>query len=93
MAVSPGRARFRRCLRSRSYRSVNVVLRQEFELFANIRLSQTLVPGRRYEGVDVVIVRENTEGLYSGIERDIDPMKSAAVMRGLDRTITAEVTV
>lgn len=54
------------------YRSPNVLLRQTFDLYANVRpaLSFKGVPSR-YEGVDLVIVRENTEGLYAGIEHFI----------------------
>ncbi|HEU5051138.1 MAG TPA: isocitrate/isopropylmalate dehydrogenase family protein, partial [Gemmatimonadales bacterium] len=50
------------------FRSVNVGLRKEFELFANIRPAQTIVPGGRYEGIDIVLIRENLEGLYVGVE-------------------------
>jgi isocitrate dehydrogenase (NAD+) len=63
------------------FRSINVALRQEFELFANVRPVRTLVPGGRYEGIDLVLVRENTEGLYSGVEHYIgigsDPRAAA----------------
>jgi isocitrate dehydrogenase (NAD+) len=61
------------------FRSVNVALRQHFDLFANVRPALSLdgVPSR-YTGVDIVIVRENTEGLYAGIEHYIDPRRSAA---------------
>ena len=61
------------------YRSVNVTLRQTFDLYANVRPAQTLagVPSR-YQNVDLVIVRENTEDLYAGIEHYIDPRRSAA---------------
>jgi len=50
--------------------SINVALRKKFELFCNFRPIRNL-PGvpTRYPGVDLIIVRENTEGLYSGIER------------------------
>ncbi len=51
------------------YRSVNVALRQEFELYANVRPVKSIVPGGRYVDVDLVIVRENTEGLYVGMDR------------------------
>src|SRR5204863_426858 len=51
------------------YRSVNVALRQEFELYANVRPVKSIVPGGRYQNVDLVIVRENTEGLYVGMDR------------------------
>jgi len=50
------------------YRSVNVALRMEFDLYANVRPTKTIVPGGRYEGVDLVIIRENTEGLYVGLD-------------------------
>jgi isocitrate dehydrogenase (NAD+) len=50
------------------YRSVNVALRQEFDLYANVRPIKTIVPGGRFSGVDLVIVRENTEGLYVGLD-------------------------
>src|SRR3954470_2651473 len=38
------------------FRSVNVALRKEFDLFANVRPAKTLIPGGRYEGVDIVLV-------------------------------------
>ena len=50
------------------FRSVNVALRKEFALFANVRPATTIVPGGRYEDIDIVLVRENTEGLYVGVE-------------------------
>jgi isocitrate dehydrogenase (NAD+) len=53
------------------FRSINVALRKHFDLFANIRPARTIVPGGRYENIDLVIVRENTEGLYAGIEHYI----------------------
>jgi len=51
------------------FRSVNVTLRQTFDLYANVRPSRTL-PGvlTRFPEVDIVLFRENTEGLYAGIE-------------------------
>src|SRR5213083_3279952 len=51
------------------YRSVNVALRQEFELYANVRPVKSIVPGGRYTDVDLVIIRENTEGMYVGMDR------------------------
>ncbi|CAN5293883.1 isocitrate/isopropylmalate family dehydrogenase [soil metagenome] len=60
------------------FRSVNVAIRQEFVLYANVRPAKTLVSGGRYSGVDLVIVRENTEGLYTGIEHYVDARKNAA---------------
>lgn len=53
------------------FRSVNVALRKEFELFANLRPARTIVPGGRFEGIDIVLVRENLEGLYVGVENFI----------------------
>ena len=53
------------------FRSINVALRKHFDLFANVRPARTIVPGGRYDDIDLVIVRENTEGLYAGIEHYI----------------------
>jgi isocitrate dehydrogenase (NAD+) len=53
------------------YRSSNVRLREEFQLYANVRRARTLLPGGRYEDIDVVLVRENLEGLYVGFEHYI----------------------
>jgi len=56
------------------FSSVNVELRQTFDLYANLRPIKNL-PGvkARYQDVDLVVVRENTEGLYSGIEHEVVP--------------------
>jgi isocitrate dehydrogenase (NAD+) len=56
------------------FQSVNVQLRQKLELYANLRPSRSL-PGipHRFEGVDLVVVRENTEDLYSGLEHIVVP--------------------
>src|SRR6476646_5498718 len=61
------------------YRSVNVTLRQQFDMYANVRPVQTIagVPSR-YTNVDLVIVRENTEDLYAGVEHYVDPRRTAA---------------
>lgn len=61
------------------FRSVNVAIRKHFDMYANVRPALT-VPGvrTRFEDVDMVIVRENTEGVYSGIEHRIPPNWSAA---------------
>jgi len=53
------------------YRSSNVRLREEFHLYANVRPALTLMPGGRYENIDLVTIRENTEGLYVGFEHYI----------------------
>jgi isocitrate dehydrogenase (NAD+) len=50
------------------FRSVNVRLREEFELYANVRPAHTVLPGGRYENIDLVLVRENLEGLYVAFE-------------------------
>lgn len=53
------------------YRSSNVRLREAFKLYANLRPARSLIPGGRYEDIDLVVVRENLEGLYSGFEHYI----------------------
>ena len=63
------------------FRSINVAIRKEFDLYANVRPALTLVPGGRYEDIDLVLIRENTEGLYVGVEHyigmDGDPKAAA----------------
>ncbi len=63
------------------FRSINVALRKLFDLYANVRPAKTLVPGGRYEDVDLVMIRENMEGLYVGVEHYIgmeqDPKAAA----------------
>ncbi len=66
------------------FRSINVALRKEFDLYVNLR------PARSFEGVethwkdvDLVVLRENTEEFYAGIEHYIDPAKSAAETIGV----------
>ena len=56
------------------FSSINVTLRQKFELFANFRPIKNL-PGleTRYPNVDLIIIRENTEGLYVGLEHEVVP--------------------
>jgi isocitrate dehydrogenase (NAD+) len=58
----------------RGFRSINVRLRQELELFASVRPVRSL-PGVKtpYENVDLIVVRENTEGLYAGLEHEVVP--------------------
>ncbi len=56
------------------FRSVNVTLRQALDLYANLRPARSMKGVEsRYEGVDLVIVRENTEDLYAGIEHRVGP--------------------
>jgi isocitrate dehydrogenase (NAD+) len=63
------------------YRSVNVTLRVEFDLYANVRPCASL-PGVKsaWPGVDIVIVRENTEGMYAGQELYTGVDQSSAVL-------------
>jgi isocitrate dehydrogenase (NAD+) len=63
------------------YRSVNVALRKTFDLYANVRPAHVIMRNGRFEKVDIVLVRENTEGLYIGIEHYVrigDDPKAAA---------------
>ena len=53
------------------FRSVNVRLREEFHLYANLRPNRTMVEGGRYENIDIVLIRENLEGLYVAFEHYI----------------------
>jgi isocitrate dehydrogenase (NAD+) len=56
------------------FRSVNVGLRQALELYANVRPARTMAGVEsRYDDVDLIIVRENTEDLYAGIEHRVGP--------------------
>lgn len=50
------------------YRSSNVRLREEFQLYANVRPAHTIIPGGRFDNIDLLVVRENLEGLYIGHE-------------------------
>lgn len=63
------------------YRSINVALRKTFDLYANVRPAHSIVPGGRYENLDITLIRENTEGLYVGIEHYVrvgdDPRAAA----------------
>src|SRR5207237_8002858 len=66
------------------FRSVNVALRQGLDLFAAVRPSVTL-PGTRspFEHVDLVVVRENTEDLYAGIELEMGSPQLARLRQKL----------
>jgi isocitrate dehydrogenase (NAD+) len=63
------------------FRSINVALRKTFDLYANVRPAYSIVPTGHYDNIDLVLVRENTEGLYVGIEHYIrmgdDPRAAA----------------
>lgn len=68
------------------FRSVNVRLREAFNLYANVRPAKTIVPGR-YENIDIVLVRENIEGFYVAHENYIqvgDDPRAVAVSQGLN---------
>jgi isocitrate dehydrogenase (NAD+) len=69
------------------YRSSNVRLREEFQLFANLRPARTIIPGGRYDNIDLLVVRENLEGLYIGHEHyvriDDDP-RAVAMATGIN---------
>ena len=69
------------------FRSVNVRLREEFGLYANVRPVRTLVPGGRYEDIDIVLVRENLEGLYLAWEHYLaigDDPRAVAISSGVN---------
>src|SRR5215212_6134607 len=69
------------------FRSVNVRLREEFGLYANVRPARTMVPGGRFEDVDLVLVRENLEGLYVAFEHYIpigDDPHAVAISSGVN---------
>lgn len=61
------------------FRSINVVLRQQFDMFANVRPAKSWKGVEtRYQDIDIVIVRENTEGLYAGLEHYLTRHKDVA---------------
>jgi len=69
------------------FRSVNVRLREEFQLYANLRPAHSLVPGGRYEDIDLILVRENLEGLYVAFEHYIpigDDPHAVAISSGVN---------
>jgi len=73
----------------KGFRSINVALRKEFDLYANLRPARTMLNGGRYDDIDIVLVRENTEGLYVGIENYVkvgdDPHAVAQSMAIISR--------
>lgn len=77
------------------FRSANVALRKEFELFANVRPAKVIIPGGRFEDVDIVLVRENLQGLYIGQERwvevDGDPHGQAESIAVVTRSASERV--
>jgi isocitrate dehydrogenase (NAD+) len=74
------------------YRSVNVAIRQALDLYANLRPVKWL-PGvpSRFEGVDLVVVRENMEDLYSGIEHEVIPDQAAEAIKIITRRASERV--
>jgi isocitrate dehydrogenase (NAD+) len=72
---------------SGGYRSSNVRLRETFKLYANVRPARTLIPGGRYDDIDLMVYRENLEGLYTGYEHyipmDGDP-EAVAIATGIN---------
>jgi isocitrate dehydrogenase (NAD+) len=68
------------------FRSVNVRLRELFGLYANVRPVRTLIPGR-YDDIDLVLIRENLEGLYVAFEHYIpigDDPRAVAISSGIN---------
>ena len=66
------------------FRSVNVALRKEFDLYVNLRPARSFEGVQsRYKDIDLIVVRENTEEFYAGIEHYIDPSRSAAETIGV----------
>ena len=69
------------------FRSINVRLREEFGLYANVRPVRTMLPGGRYDNIDLVMIRENLEGLYVAFEHYIpvggDP-QAVAISSGVN---------
>ena len=76
------------------FRSVNVALRKELDLYACLRPCKSF-PGVQapYEDVDIVVVRENTEGLYAGIEFDIGEDDTARLRVLVDETLNRQIPV
>jgi len=69
------------------YRSSNVRLREEFQLYANLRPARTIIPGGRFDKIDLVVVRENLEGLYIGHEHYVkieDDPHAVAMATGIN---------
>jgi isocitrate dehydrogenase (NAD+) len=70
----------------KGFRSVNVGLRMALNLYANVRPARSYKGVRsKYDNVDLVIVRENTEGMYSGIEFDVDQPDTKEMIETIGR--------
>jgi len=74
------------------FRSVNVAIRKALDLYANLRPAMT-IPGvaSRYEDIDLIIVRENTEGMYAGIEHDVIPGEASEAIRIITRKASERI--
>jgi isocitrate dehydrogenase (NAD+) len=75
------------------FKSVNVELRKEFELYANMRPVVSLIPGQRYENIDITLVRENLDGFYAAFEHYMavgDDPKAVAFSAGFNTRAGSE---
>ncbi len=64
----------------KGFRSVNVQLRKDLDLYANLRPCKNLPNVKtRFDNVDIIVVRENTEDLYAGVERQVDADKAESI--------------
>lgn len=76
----------------KGFRSVNVGLRQALGLYANLRPTKNIAGvASRYENVDIVVVRENTEGMYSGVEHDVIPGEASEAIRIITRRASERI--
>jgi len=74
------------------FRSVNVAIRKALDLYANVRPARSMVGiPVCHEGVDLVVVRENTEDLYAGIEHEVIPGEAAESIRIITRRGTERI--
>jgi isocitrate dehydrogenase (NAD+) len=74
------------------FRSVNVRLREELGLYANVRPVRTILRGRRYDNIDLVLIRENLEGFYVGFEHYVtigDDPRAVAIASGVNTRVGA----
>ncbi len=74
------------------FRSVNVAMRKMLDLYANVRPARTMEGTLIcHQGLDLVVVRENTEGLYAGIEHDVIPDQAAESIRIITRRASERI--
>jgi isocitrate dehydrogenase (NAD+) len=74
------------------FRSVNVRLREELGLYANVRPVRTILRGGRYDNIDLVLIRENLEGFYVGFEHYVaigDDPRAVAIASGVNTRVGA----